>query len=159
LTKDSLIGMGILAASGLIYGETYTFARHESGVSPQFFPRILAGLFAFFSLFLLFSPTSADKKGSSIENPLASWQGRITIAAAFGALVVYAFSIPLLGYFLSTIIYLAFMIRFLGERKIGRIAAWSIGTALAISFVFMTILDVPTPEWGWIKMLLLAKPE
>ncbi|MEW6235615.1 MAG: tripartite tricarboxylate transporter TctB family protein [Candidatus Omnitrophota bacterium] len=159
LSKDSLIGLGILAISGLIYGETFTFTRHESGVSPQFFPRLLTGLLAFFSLFLIIRSKQPDTTGLSGEDTLSSRRGKMTIAIAFGALAAYAFFIPLLGYFLSTAIYLVFMIRYLGERKIGRIAAWSMGTAYAIAFVFMTILDVQTPEWGWIRMLLLAKPE
>ncbi|MGC9329489.1 MAG: tripartite tricarboxylate transporter TctB family protein, partial [Candidatus Hinthialibacter sp.] len=91
------------------------------------------------------------KKTSTRENEA----GEISASAfkltllSFVILVAYAVFMFVLGYILSTILYLAVMFYVLGERRPLAVGAYSVSIVLIVYVVFKSILDVPIPGlWG-----------
>lgn len=145
-TRDRLIGLGLLIGSALVYWRTYAFARQNMGMGPQVFPRLLALLLAIFCVILILFPKK-DKtlKTQSAPDSEKAKSARIKTVVTFIALAGYAALMPVVGYVLSTILYLVFMTFYLGERNPLRMAIWGIGVAMAVFLIFDKLLNVPLP--------------
>ncbi|HOL93378.1 MAG TPA: tripartite tricarboxylate transporter TctB family protein [bacterium] len=147
LWADVLIGGCMAMASMGIFIASGNYARENMPVSPEVYPRLLAGLLGPLGLYLL--GRSVRRLKHSPEP--AGRRKRIwpVIATVFLALVAYVAVMTMAGYVVSTMAYLVFMMRYLGERRLGLIAVWVLGVTLGLYFSFQQILGVPLPR-GWL---------
>ncbi|MBN2326809.1 MAG: tripartite tricarboxylate transporter TctB family protein [Candidatus Omnitrophica bacterium] len=120
----------------------------RSGSNVTMVPRFYGVLFLIFAVILA---AKAMKKIPSSENEvgeISSSAFKLTLLS-FVILLAYAVFMFVLGYILSTILYLAVMFYVLGERRPLAVGAYSVSIVFIVYVVFKSILDVPIPGfWG-----------
>lgn len=120
------------------------------GVGPGLFPAImgigLAVSLLAMGLRKILMAKQAGQPPNSQPSPRLIW-GKPAIALL--ATVIYALLMINIGYVASTLLYLVFLMAFLGERSPARMAVSSVVVVALIVLVFKTLLDVPLPVfWG-----------
>jgi putative tricarboxylic transport membrane protein len=147
---DAVIGVLLIILSTAVYTGTYDFARQGVGVGPQFVPRMLALFMIFLSAIMILS-AFLRKPVESDEIPAGSARQEFKmVGIALAAVILYVLLLNGLGFRLATILYLSGMLLFLGERSPGLIAAWSLGIAFGIYWVFQDFLGVDLPQGRFI---------
>ncbi len=145
---DIIIGLVVIVFCAAVFPLSQSFIRDEIGPGPEFFPRALAGILIICSVILIIrsfvsaSPALNDTDSSDSRREFK----RVGITLAL--LIVYVILIPLISYVLSTVLYLALMMLFLGERRSWLIALWALGVTGGIYLLFSLLLKVPLPT-GW----------
>jgi putative tricarboxylic transport membrane protein len=95
---------------------------------------------------------NAFRRPASQDRPvqLPKGIGLRRIGLTFVAFVIYAYLITLVGFILSTAVYMLFMARMLGSRRWVSSVAVSALTAVGLFIVFKVWLkaDLPTGLWG-----------
>jgi len=103
--------------------------------------------------------------GASLVNMLVAWLkvGRDKVFVEFGALklvltvlvpaVIYVALIAWLGIYLSSALFVAFFMRWLGKYAWWKVAAVSIGNSVVFFLIFEMWFKVPLPK-GWFERLL-----
>lgn len=116
----------------------------RSGAHTKLVPGIYAGLFATLCLTLglrTYRRSSAGKGGQAA----LSTSVQKTVGKAFLILSLYSILMFIVGYILSTFLYLASMFVLLGERRPKTIGIMSVCIILTVYLVFKSILDIPIP--------------
>ncbi len=147
LHSDRLLGLGLILLAALLYWRTYWFAREVEGMRPQLFPRMLLISLGIFSLPLLFRKQATYPEAAV---PIETKEVYGKIACVMGVLVLYVTALPLIGYLVSTLLYIGFMIWFLGERRLWRICIWSVGVTFVVYGIFDWFLNVELPSWWFV---------
>ncbi|MBI1387524.1 MAG: tripartite tricarboxylate transporter substrate binding protein [bacterium] len=160
IAKQALIGLRYRGAADF---KTYLASEFESAaevvrgiqtdvsadakVDYLFMPKLYAGLLALLALIL----AARIVRGSEPEartDPIAH-RRLVMAAAAFVSLIAYAALMFVIGYVISTLAWLIFMMVYMGEKRPARLIVWSVAVVLVVLFVFRGILDVPLPVlWG-----------
>ncbi len=145
---DMAVGVFFLITAVAVFFGAQSYAPQNLTLGPQSFPRLLAVLTIPLGLILI------GRSIWTLNHPIEkeSLNGlRITefktIAIAFCALVLYVASMAFIGYIDSTILFLCFMIRYLGERRWWLIALVSVCVTFVLYYVFDRQLNVPLPRW------------
>ena len=161
LSRDGIAALVILAASVVLF--VLTLGLKSSAmvpIGPGFYPRIVLGIAAFFSLLLLASdvltqrrapaPVAAVDAGAaaSIDRPNFT-----LVALNFALFGAYAMLLPGLGFRITTLLYVACANALLappqGMRGWVRVLALAAGTAFICHFVFESQLSVLLPRGRW----------
>ncbi len=144
--KSNLWPAVFLIALALVF---YAYAgglvqKTGKGLGADFVPRLWAGLLILLSLFMIaqsfFMPTYGDLMEQLTKKSL------IVTVITFLALVLYAIAMNWLGYFISTVLFLAALLVLYGERKILLIGGVSLAVTLCLFWVFQEFLGVPLPN-------------
>ena len=128
----------------------------ENLFKPEFVPRIVAGLLAMFSTLLLIktlrvwktAKDESNKEKSSVPF-LKKWAPLLT----FALLVLYLFSMPYLGFTISTMLYLYFQMLLLSPRIDKKAVVWDAIIAVIVAlivywgFVHGFHLNLPLNRW------------
>ncbi|GAK56501.1 hypothetical protein U27_03463 [Candidatus Vecturithrix granuli] len=121
------------------------FPAEEAG--PEIIPYLWCLLLAIFSGFILIRTWM----GKAEPDPQS---GRLDMLARFiGATLAYLIGMQLVGYYLTTFIFLVAVIYFLGYRKYVTLFAVAGGWVLFAYLVFQRMLYVPFPVGKLIEML------
>jgi hypothetical protein len=109
---------------------------------PAFFPRIIAALLAGLGV-VLFVNNVRDGGGRTFElsRPVTK---RVLVATAFP--IVYMFVMSVLGFLVSTVLFLATFMYYSGARSYPAIAGSSVGVTLLLYYVFAAAFRVALPE-------------
>ena len=113
-------------------------------VGPSFFPTALAGLLIVFSLALLVNALKGRSIGTVEPIRLSDrgvQRGLVTLAAAF----VYCVILAPLGFMLTSILFLVFMMLLLGNRKPLQLAIAPPLITVAVWLIFEKILKLSMP--------------
>jgi putative tricarboxylic transport membrane protein len=111
-----------------------------------FFPAAIGGIFSILSLALLIAASLGKNHG---EEKKPFWKGEkswVKVSLALLALVFYLIFLDYLGYLLTTVLFMFFLLRFVGKK------GWtvSICTAVLVSLgsyaLFRIALGVPLPR-------------
>lgn len=136
----------ILAVSIILFAITYLFQglSIETGGGPAFWPRILLILIIVLEVIVIFHTYKKVKNGKSNvkkdEDSIYPNNLYITILA----LTVYIIAMKYIGFFISTVAFLIFMMVVLKVKlKINLFV--SIASGVAITFLFGNLLMVPLP--------------
>lgn len=117
----------------------------EKDLGSGFMPKVIAvSLVAIAVLKLVLSIVKKDSENKSSKEDSDSMGGLLTI----GALLFYVLTFEIIGFILSTALYLFFQITILSNqenRKLGLFLIISIGFSIAIYGLFVYLIDRPLP--------------
>lgn len=149
--RDGVAGLVLLGLSILLVVQTRQIPRSPFlPLGADFFPRVLLILLAAGGLLLLaLDRVRRRRTKSTPESPPRFREIPHSIPATFGAFAGYVFLMPILGFSLATLAFVAVAQVLLGPhrpRDLPRIALVAIGTATATSLVFERYLHVFLPR-------------
>jgi putative tricarboxylic transport membrane protein len=146
--SDALSGL-LLAALGaavIAYSQTFPPMPGQS-VGPSLFPSMIGGGLVIFGVMLM---APALRRGDRPWVEIEDWMRRprmvLNFALVVGMLVVYAFVVDTLGFFLASIVFLVSLFLAFGVNR-KWILPLAVIVTFAIHYAFYTLLRVPLP-WG-----------
>lgn len=147
--RDLFVGIALLFFAVFCYVLTYHFSGYEiervpQDVGPAFLPRLLlAALFIQCVFLVIFSLRGLGKGAADSVKPQTILQGRPFIM--LGAFLLYVYLATLLGYILSTIIFLVLGLYLLGVRALWPLILIPPAITFASYYLFESVLDVYLP--------------
>jgi len=145
----------VLAAGGFLYytAENFEFEEASGRIGPGAWPKLILILLLVSALWgavssvlragTVAAPDADDDDTAAFLRPPEIHPGMVWAAVA--ATVVYLFVMPLVGFFLATILY-CFVLIYLGHyRKFVTVAVLSVAISFAFMFMFMRIVYVALP--------------
>ena len=149
LSKDGWGGLAVLAASLFLF--SLTLGLKESPlvpIGPGFYPRIVLGLTALLSLWLLIADFYSQKQVKEKEE-----LNYRLVALMFAAFGLYCALMPLLGFRVSTLLYVAACGTLLeppvGWKGWARVLSVALLTSFLSHLVFERYLSVLLPRGSW----------
>ncbi len=143
-----LIPLGFIGLSVIFYLITTGFKK-EGDVGPAVVPRLWMFFLVVLNLYLLIRGFTG-KEGEDPE------KGRIdTVFLFVGLIVLYLVAIQILGYFLSTFLFIVIAMYMLSYKNHKVIISTALGWLIFSYFAFFKLLFVPLPK-GWIFSLIFG---
>lgn len=142
----NLIGglVAIVFGAGVYY-RTLSFPPSPRPVEPGagFFPQILAGLFGILGLSLIIQ--GIGKRGeASINVDIRDPRVRKKVFVS-GLTILYIFSLPYVGFIISTFLFLVALMKYLGTKGYVKVIAIAAGCSFLFFYVFKTFLLIDLP--------------
>jgi hypothetical protein len=151
LGRDGWAGLAVLTASLVLFG--LTLGLKDSPlvpIGPGFYPRIVLGVTALLAAWLVVADLLAAKRAPRAPAPRAHYGMVVLMFAVFG---LYVIALPLLGFRLATVVYVAAANALLdpprGARGWARVALVAFLTAAATYAIFERYLTVLLPRGSW----------
>ena len=142
---DKIGSLLLLALSVVIFIVTADFPAGPGETGPDFYPRVIAVLIAFFALVQLgYSVTRGEQLSHEI-----SLEVTIRVVGALVLVVAYVVLLPRLGFIVATILFLAVAMRYSGVTTYGRMVVVSVGLTVLLYYTFAVFLRVPLPDAEW----------
>lgn len=138
INKEKVYSLSVTAISALLTVQAFRYPAESSH-----FPRFLCVLMVLFSLISL-SRALKDKEQKREEVTFASTIKLPLIV--FLTAIAYIFGIAYVGYFVSTAVYMIFMMLLFGERRIVPIGAAIAVFIIVIYALFVHFLGLRLPE-------------
>lgn len=142
---DIISGLiGILVGLYAIWEGTKMPEDHVMKIGPSFFPNLLAGFLILFSLILIANALRGQSKGEVSTLNLSDkgvQRGLVTLVAG----ILFCVVIDPLGFIISSIVFLTFMMWVMGNRKPALIIATPTAITFAIWLVFEKVLNLSMP--------------
>jgi len=145
----------VLAAGAFLYYAAANFEFKETAgrIGPDAWPKLILALMLAAALWGLVSsamqagkvlaPEAEADETEALMRPPEIYPALVWLAV--GATVVYLVILPVLGFFLATIVY-SFVLIYLGHyRRLLHVTALSVAIALAFMFMFMRVVYVALP--------------
>ena len=151
LRRSAAYAVILCCAAYLYYlAQRFQFDEVAGRIGPDAWPKIVLGLLLVTCVWqigriVIFG--AAPTASTDDELPLAAGEGDFTYLAllAIGVTIIYAYLLPLLGFFVATVLYLA-AIAYVGRyRRVWPLLATSVIAPLVLMFVFMKIVYVALP--------------
>ncbi|GHU28605.1 hypothetical protein AGMMS50256_11280 [Betaproteobacteria bacterium] len=122
------------------------------GIGPSFFPNFLAGFLILFSAVLLINALLGRSKGS-VEPFRLSDKGVRRGLITLGAAIVFCIALEPLGFILTSLVFLVFMMLVLGNRRPLALVVAPPLVTLGIWLVFEKLLSLSLPPGILIDLL------
>ena len=145
----------VLAAAAFLYyaAENFEFEQASGRIGPGAWPKLILLLMLASALWGAVSsamrageaaePDAEADEAEALMRPPEIYPGLVW--AAVGVTLVYLFVMPLLGFFLASIVY-SFVLIYLGHyRRFVQVAGLSVAISLAFMFMFMRVVYVALP--------------
>jgi putative tricarboxylic transport membrane protein len=145
----------VLAAGAFLYYAAVNFEFEGTGrrIGPDAWPKLILDLMLAAALWgavssamqagKVLAPQAEADETEALMRPPEIYPALVWLAV--GATVVYLVILPLLGFFLATIVY-SFVLIYLGHyRRLPQVTALSVAIALAFMFMFMRVVYVALP--------------
>lgn len=144
VVRSDVIAAGLLfALSAAVFVVSADFPSGRGGdPGAAFFPRLITGAIAVLALVLLVKHVTTDERRTHEINPIVV--RRLVIVTAFPTL--YIFVMPIVGFPLTTVVFLAALMWYSGARSAPIVAGSSIGVMLGLYYLFGVLFQVPLPE-------------
>lgn len=145
MKKDDILSGCILIAISIYFlRESNSLPPSSLGIpGSAFFPRLICFAFIIFGGILIirsFKKGEAERKITLILK-----QDLIRVLAVILLCGIYIFSIPFLGFILTSILFIVFLMFIFQVKRIGIIILWGFLVTLIIYFIFKILLKVPLP--------------
>lgn len=138
--QNMICGISILILGGFFYALTFDFPQlNAKDPGPAFMPRIYCGLLILFGL-IVFIQGILDK--SKKEEKEKTFRYAI---ASMGIVLLYIIVMPIIGFNISTLFLVFFLLLFSKVRSKIILISVPIGTVLFIFIVFVKLLKVSIP--------------
>lgn len=152
--KNRLIGLGFLLFSLITYflvipWQVYVPSRTKGTVlSPAFFPKIILGVLALLSFFLIIAPSK--ERISLFEGEKEGREGNLDffrIGVIILLFVIYAFMlIPICGFLPASMVFLILLMRYAGMQDWKKIISVSIGIPIIFFYIFKLWAGIVFPK-------------
>ena len=138
-----------------VYPGTKQPTGWEKGVGPQagWFPYYLSLIMLICSLIVMIPKIIDAVKEGLADEPFVSVEGLKAILWAFFPMFVYVFTIPWLGFYLGSTLYLAYYIRFVGKHSWKLSLVTGILFSIVLFFTFEKALKLTLAK-GFIEPIL-----
>ena len=148
---DRIWGIVILIFGGiyLVEGIRIPLAAFGDPLGARIFPTILGSAMAACGAFLAVQPQPRGAAPVLVRRPF------IQVLILCAVLLLYAISLPWLGYFLATFLLVFVAARIMGERSFIRGVVISAAFSAGVFFLFSRVLTIPLPL-GLLKALGLG---
>ena len=145
MKKDDILSGCILIAISIYFlRESNSLPPSSLGIpGSAFFPRLVCFAFVIFGGILIirsFKKGEAERKITLILK-----QDLIRVLAVILLCGIYIFSIPFLGFILTSILFIVLLMFIFQVKRIGIIILWGFLVTLIIYFIFKILLKVPLP--------------
>ncbi len=152
MPKERLVGGGVLLLGLLSFFvlipagvDTPASIGHLS-LSPDFWPRIISGVFALMGLLMLINPDKASGEAAEEDSAATAWKERFPrLAVVLAALFCFYYIIPHLGMVAPGAVFIFALMWFAGERRYPLMAVISTTTPLLLYFFFAYVANIPIP--------------
>jgi hypothetical protein len=151
LGRDGWAGLAVLAASLVLFG--LTLGLKDSPlvpIGPGFYPRIVLGVTTLLAAWLVAADLLAAKRTARAPAARAHYGMVVMMFAVFG---LYVIALPLLGFRLATVVYVAAANALLdpprGARGWARVALVALLTGAVTYVIFERYLTVLLPRGTW----------
>jgi putative tricarboxylic transport membrane protein len=119
----------------------------EGALGPGEWPRFLAILMAIFTLLLLIGTFIQKPNGVKKKDPIQFDSGGVKrVFVIIGTLLLFVFMLQILGFLISSFIFIVLVMLVMGERRV----KWLLGTSFGITFgiwvVFELLLKLMLPR-------------
>jgi len=139
-----LVVLMLLVVAGVFYFTKDMPKELHGGLGPGLWPRFVAVvLFVFTGLLAV--QTILLKPGSPTPINFKS-QGLKSVFRIFGILIAYGILLPILGFLLSSCLFIAAVMLIMGEKRKLRILISSVGITVLIYVFFGYLLNVMLPQ-------------
>lgn len=115
----------------------------QTVLSPGTFPAVGAGVLFFLAL-ALFCKAMRQELSSGADKAVHETKWKSVLVVTLLCLV-YVWVLPLFHFVITTMVFLAFFLFYIGERRIWMVSVVSISTTLVIYFIFGNMLKVLLP--------------
>jgi putative tricarboxylic transport membrane protein len=145
--SDSIIGFVMIIFGLAVIIHTQGFPAQADGhPGPEFFPNVLAGLFMIAGLGLAIGSIRRGEKIIMVQAPGLGTAAVVNILFVLGTIVVYILVSDYLGFLVTSLILMGFLMKWLGVTWKWTIIM-SISLTMGIYLLFAKMLLVPLP-WG-----------
>lgn len=139
---DKIASALLLLLAIVVFVATADFPRGPTETGPDFFPRMIVALIAFFALVQL-----AKSVRSEVPNTHeVSRSVAVTVAIAAALVVGYVAVMPFLGFVLATLLFLVVSMHFSGVETFRHSIPISVVVTIVLYYVFVQFLRVRLPE-------------
>ena len=140
---DVASGIGIIAmAVALLYGSTTVKTLDVSRFGAGFFPAIVAGMLFVLGIVILVGgmrkAKGAGEKAADGEGKLRAWG----VLATFGLMAAYATLMPIIGFIITTTVYLFVQMNILAAKKQKKQVLFGLVSVIASVSVYFTFVKV-----------------
>lgn len=143
IRHTDIIGSALwLLLAGAVFVVSAGFPAGPSLTSPALYPRVIAGLIAFFALVQLGRTIYTDTQRSHELTAAATKQ----VVGAVLLVVAYVFLLPWLGFVTATVLFLVAGMLYSGARSPLWIGSIALGLTLLLYYIFAVFLRIPLPE-------------
>lgn len=145
---DIGVAIGLLVVSILVYWQANTYREHTikeetlSLYGPNFFPQVLAVALAGCAILLLIN--ALQGKALKMTDRIHA-AGFVRVVICIAICIGYLLLMQVLGFAVSTMIFLFILMTFLGQKNLLIRAVSSVGVAMFIWAIFRFVLIIPTP--------------
>ncbi|WP_245998499.1 tripartite tricarboxylate transporter TctB family protein [Halalkalicoccus subterraneus] len=142
--RSDVIAAGLLLVlSAAVFVVSADFPGGRGGdPGAAFFPRLITGTIAILALGLLVKDLTAEERAAHEIDPAIV--RRLVIVVAFPT--IYILAMPIVGFPLTTIAFLAGLMWFSGARSIPMVLGSAVGVTLVLYYLFGALFQVPLPE-------------
>lgn len=140
-TIDTTIAGIMMVFSTAVFAFTYTFPERHRSVGVASFPRLLTAIMFVLAIVII---VQARRSRSNRE---ITWDFVALKKIGVVSLMIAAYIgiIQVLGFIISTIVFLATIIRYFGERRVFRLLLAAVGVTVSVYLLFGVLAGVPFP--------------
>lgn len=149
--KDLISGTVLLLLAIAVFARASTItSKFPTGVDSGFFPERCAAVLALLALAILFRALRREERGNDpagSEDAVPAETGHACLV--FAAMVAYAVLLPLLGFILATLLFIAAMLLLMsasGQRNLPAFAATTLIVTFAVFAIFTFGFGVVLPD-------------
>ena len=145
------IGLFLILGSALVLWHVQSFPSLDNGYpGPALFPTVLAVLFIFCGIGLIFQGVRQREKLLKFDTGALTFSGFLNILIVLATIVCYIFFVEYVGFLIFSFLVLLILMKWLQVKTLSSLLM-SIGVTLVIYLLFAKMLLVPLPWglWGW----------
>ncbi|MCG7345525.1 tripartite tricarboxylate transporter TctB family protein [Sporosarcina sp. ACRSL] len=139
---NRIIGIGLLLFSIYVWLTANAFPPSNSiGPGADFFPKVTATILGILSVLLVF------KKEENAGDIFTLQRGSIPhFIGGFISLIIYVILVPIIGFFISTVLVSLFWMLLMGIRRWVVLVSVSILLSVVVVILFEYVMNVPIPH-------------
>jgi putative tricarboxylic transport membrane protein len=140
-TVDTTVAGIMMVFSTAVFAFTYTFPERHRSVGVASFPRLLTAImFGLAIIIIVQARRSRTTREITWDLPTLKKIGVVSLMIA-----AYIAILQILGFIISTIVFLVTIIRFFGERRVFRLLLAAVGVTVSVYLLFGVLAGVPFP--------------
>jgi putative tricarboxylic transport membrane protein len=149
--SNTAIGLFLVLFAAVVLWHVQSFPSLDNGYpGPALFPSVLAVLFIFCGIVLIFQGIRQREKLLKFDTGTLTLSGSLNILLVLATVICYIFFADAIGFLIFSFLVLMILMKWLKVKTLSSLLM-SVGVTLVIYILFAKILLVPLPWglWGW----------